>query len=320
MDEKKSRNLMIRRIIVMVIVALILIAFYNPKLLFFLSSHQQKAVQYFTENYIRAFQPLKDSEGGFDLLRVGGMLLMFAMCWLINAVVQFALGFINPKKRKAKTVKSLFASFIKYIIVIYAVIYALSMLGFNVGAVIASLGVLGLIIGFGAQSLIEDIITGLFIVLEGQLQVGDIVAVDDWRGTVTNIGIRTTTIVDTGNNARIVNNSDIRNLVNLSGVLSKAIILAPIAYSTDLVKAEKCVKDLCEKLPEMYPDVFKKTPVYMGVENLGSSSVDLKIAADVDEENIFQAKRLMNREVFLAFGKAKIEIPFSQHTIHMAKD
>ena len=320
MNEKKINKGLIGKLIAIIIVALVVIAFYNPKMLFFLSSHQQKAVQYFTENYIRAFQPLKDADGSFDLLRVGGLLLMFAECWVINAVLQFVLGLINPKKRRAKTIKSLFASCLKYVIVIYAVIYALSMLGFNVGAVIASLGVLGLIIGFGAQSLIEDVITGLFIVLEGQLQVGDIVAVDDWRGPVTNIGIRTTTIVDTGNNARIVNNSDIRNLVNLSNVASKAIILAPIAYSTDLKKAEKVVKDLCEELPKMYPEVFKTAPVYMGVENLGSSSVDLKIAADVDEADIFNAKRLLNREVFLAFGKAKIEIPFSQHTIHMAKD
>ncbi|MBO4818647.1 MAG: mechanosensitive ion channel [Firmicutes bacterium] len=320
MDEKKSRNVMIRRIIVMVIVALIILAFYNPSMLFFLSPHQQKAVQYFTENYIKAFQPLKAADGSFDLLRVGGLLLMFVECWLINAALQFILSLINPKKRRARTIKSLFASFLKYIIVIYAIIYALSMLGFNVGAVIASLGVLGLIIGFGAQSLIEDVITGLFIVLEGQLQVGDIVAIDDWRGTVTNIGIRTTTIVDTGNNARIVNNSDIRNLVNLSNVSSKAIVLAPIAYSTDLEKAEKVVKALCEELPTMYPNIFKVVPQYLGVEALGSSSVDLKIAADVDEANIFTAKRLLNREVFLAFGKAGIEIPFSQHTIHMAKD
>ena len=320
MSEKKLDKGLLGKIIAMIIVALIVIAFYNPKLLFFLSSHQQKAVQYFTENYIRAFQPLKDASGSFDLLRVGALILMFATCWVVNAALQFALSFIKPKKRRAKTVKSLIASSLKYVILIYAVIYALSMLGFNVGAVIASLGVLGLIIGFGAQSLIEDVITGLFIVLEGQLQVGDIVAVDDWRGTVTNIGIRTTTIVDTGNNARIVNNSDIRNLVNLSNVASKAIVLAPIAYDTDLKKAEKTITDLCEELPKMYPDIFKTVPQYMGVENLGSSSVDLKIAADVDEADIFSAKRILNREVFLAFGKAGIEIPFSQHTIHMAKD
>ena len=320
MSGKKIKNIVTRRIIAILIIALLVIVFYKPSLLFFLSDHQQKAIQYFTENYIKAFQPLKDSEGGFDFLRLGGLALMFAECWLINAVIQFLLGLIKLKNKRANTMKSLFASFVKYIIVIYAVIYALAILGFNVGAVIASLGVLGLIIGFGAQSLIEDIITGLFIVLEGQLQVGDIVAVDDWRGTVTNIGVRTTTIVDTGNNARIVNNSDIRNLVNLSSVLSKAIIIAPIAYDTDLVKAEETVKKLCEELPSMYPKIFKTVPKYLGVEALGNSSVDLKIAADVEEEEIFNAKRLLNREVFLAFRKAGIEIPFNQTVVHMAKD
>ena len=320
MNKKKLSKGMTGKIIAIAIIALILIAFYQPKLLFFLSEHQQRTVQYFTEHYIKAFQPIKDADGEFDVLRVCGLLLMFAGCWLVNSVAQLLFKLAKPKSRRGKTLLSLASSFFKYIIVIYAIVYALSILGFNVGAVIASLGVLGLVIGFGAQSLIEDVITGLFIVLEGQLQVGDIVAIDDWRGTVTNIGIRTTTIVDTGNNARIVNNSDIRNLVNMSNVASKAIILAPIAYNTDLAKAEDCVKKLCEELPGMYPKVFKTVPQYMGVENLGSSSVDLKIAADVDEADIFNAKRLLNREVFLAFGKAGIEIPFSQHVIHMAKD
>ena len=320
MNEKKLSKGLIGRIIAIVIVALIIIAFYQPSLLFFLSEHQQKTVQYFTENYIKAVQPLKDADGSFDILRVFGLLLMFAECWLVNAIAQFLFKLAKPKTRRGKTLISLSSSFFKYIVVIYAVIYALSILGFNVGAVIASLGVLGLIIGFGAQSLIEDVITGLFIVLEGQLQVGDIVAIDEWRGTVTNIGIRTTTIVDTGNNARIVNNSDIRNLVNLSNVASKAIAIAPIAYDTDLPKAEETVRKLCKELPSMYPDLFKVEPQYLGVEALGSSSVDLKITADVDEANIFIARRTLNREIFLAFKKAGIEIPFSQHTIHMAKD
>lgn len=291
-----------------------------PGILGFLPESVRTAVEKFSSSYLGAFQPLQDASGKFDWLRLVALVVAMAGCWAVNAVIQLILGAIKTKTRKGNTIKSILASLIKYIIVIYAIVFGLSILGFNVGAVIASLGVLGLIIGFGAQSLIADIVTGLFIVLEGNLQVGDIVAIDDWRGTVTNIGIRTTTLMDTGNNSRIVNNSDIRNLVNLSNVESKAVILAPIAYSTDLEKAEEVVKELCKKLPGMYPEIFKSEPIYLGVDALGSSSVDLKLVAAVDESNIFTAKRLMNREVFLAFGEAGIEIPFSQHTIHMAKD
>ena len=318
MNEKKKFPA--GKIIAIAIIALLFFALINPDLLGFLPTKAQKTLERFSESYLNAFQPLQDSSGNFDYLRIVALVLAMGACWAVNAIIQFVLNVIKVKTRKGNTVKSLAASLVKYIITIYAIIYGLTILGFNVGAVIASLGVLGLVIGFGAQSLIEDIITGLFIVLEGNLQVGDIVAVDEWRGTVTNIGIRTTTVMDTGNNCRIINNSDIRNLVNLSSISSKAIILAPIAYDTDLIKAEETVRTLCDKLPEMYPDIFKIAPKYMGVENLGASSVDLKIAADIDEADIFIAKRLLNREVFLAFGKAGIEIPFNQQVIHMAKD
>lgn len=318
MSEKKKTSA--GRITALIIIIIIVAALISPSLLGFLPEGFRLTLTKFSENYLGAFQPLKDSNGQFDYLRIVALIVAMAACWAVNAILQFILRSFKAKTRRGNTVKSLFASLIKYIIAIYAIIYGLSILGFNVGAVIASLGVLGLVIGFGAQSLIEDIITGLFIVLEGNLQVGDIVAVDEWRGTVTNIGIRTATIMDTGNNCRIVNNSDIRNFVNLSSISSKAVILAPIAYETDLVKAEEEVKALCAKLPAMYPEIFKTAPQYMGVETLNESSVDLKISADVNEADIFTAKRLLNREVFLAFGKCGIEIPFNQCVVHMAKD
>ena len=296
------------KLIALIIVLIIVAAFLKPSLLFFLGEKGQAAVQSFTDNYLSAFQPLKDAEGSFDFLRVLALIIEAAACWVVNTVIQFIIRSFKAKTRRGNTIKSLFASLIKYIIVIYGIIYALAILGFNVGAVIASLGVLGLIIGFGAQSLIEDVITGLFIVMEGQLQVGDIVAIDDWRGEVTNIGIRTTTIEDTGNNARIVNNSDIRNLVNLSNEMSKAVVQIAISYDTDLVETEKVILAFCEGLPAAHPEIFKTAPVYMGVEELGESGIELKIAADVEELNIYNAKHILNRELLLTLRKNGIDI------------
>lgn len=308
------------KIIALIIILFFVILILNPTLLSFLPDKIYLPLKNFSEAYLSAFQPLQDANGKFDWLRLLALVIVIAACWAVNAVIQLIFKLIEPKTRKGNTIESICASLIKYIIVIYAIVYGLSILGFNVGAVIASLGVLGLVIGFGAQSLISDIVTGLFIVLEGNLQVGDIVAIDDWRGTVTGIGIRTTKLMDTGNNVRIINNSDIRNLVNLSNIDSKAVIVAPIAYDTDLAKAEKTLNELCAKLPSMYPEIFKTAPQYLGVDALGASSVDLKLVATINESDIFTAKRILNREVFLAFGEAGIEIPFSQHVIHMAKD
>ena len=177
MSEKKKVSG--GRIAALIIIIIVVAALISPSLLGFLPESVQQTLAKFSESYLGAFQPLKDSNGKFDYLRIVALAVAIAACWAVNAVLQFVLRAFKAKTRKGNTVKSLFASLIKYVIAIYAIIYGLSILGFNVGAVIASLGVLGLVIGFGAQSLIEDVITGLFIVMEGQLQVGDIVAIDN---------------------------------------------------------------------------------------------------------------------------------------------
>ena len=93
----------------------------------------------------------------------------------------------------------------------------LHLLGVNILAIVASLGVLALIVGFAADSIIADLVTGVFILFDSQYNVGDIIEVDGFRGVVTDIGIRTTSITDASENIKIVNNADMRNILNRSG-------------------------------------------------------------------------------------------------------
>ena len=130
-----------------------------------------------------------------------------------------------------------------------ALVWGLTILGVNTGAVLAGVGIVGLIIGFGAQSLIEDIITGTFIIFENQYSVGDIIVLDDVRGTVRSIGVRTTVIEDDGGNLKVVNNSDIRNFQNRSRNTSLAIIVCAVSYDTDLRKLEQLMLDKLPFLP-----------------------------------------------------------------------
>ncbi len=288
-----------------------------PQILFFLSEEQQAAIRVFRIVYLSSKMP-GNTPGGFDWLRIAALVVMIALCWLINFLVQMVLARFTFQNRNAETLKGLISNVFKYAIVIFAVLYGLSIMGVNTAALIASLGIMSLIIGFGAQSLIEDVITGLFIILEGQYHVGDIVTIDGFRGKVTSIGIRTTQITDIGGNIKVINNSDIRTLVNLSEVKSLSTTIVSVAYGADLKSAEYVIKETAAKLPEMYPEVFHTVPEYMGVEELNSSSVDLKIAASVDEEQIYVARRLMNREFKLALDAAGIEIPFPQVVVHEA--
>jgi len=313
-EQRNGRNALGAAVAVIVIIYLIL---RFPQILFFLSEEQQSAIRVFRIVYLSSKMP-GNTAGGFDWLRIVALVLMIAMCWVVNRIVQVILGHFTFRNRNAETLKGLVSNIFKYAIVIFAVLYGLSIMGVNTAALIASLGIMSLIIGFGAQSLIEDVITGLFIILEGQYHVGDIVTIDGFRGTVTSIGIRTTQITDIGGNIKVINNSDIRTLVNLSEVKSLSTTIVSVAYGADLRAAEFVIKETAAKLPEMYPEVFPAAPEYMGVEELNASSVDLKIAASVDESQIYVARRLMNREFKLALDAAGIEIPFPQVVVHEA--
>ena len=198
-------------------------------------------------------------------------------------------------------------------------VFGLGILGADVLTVIASLGILALIIGFGAQSLIEDMFAGFFILFEDRYSVGDIISVEGFRGTVKSIGIVTTQIEDIGGNVRSINNSNIRSLTNLSNAPSVAVVDVGIAYGADLQKVEQVIRTLCEKLPGLYPDLFPAAPRYMGVEKLSESSVDLRVIADVDEAKIYNARRALNRELKLSLDEAGIEIPFPQVVVWQGK-
>ena len=175
-----------------------------------------------------------------------------------------------------------------------------------------------MIIGFGAQSLVEDLVTGIFLVFEDQFNVGDIIEVNGFRGTVDSIGIRATCIRDVGNNVKIINNSDLRNILNRSTADSYAVTTVSISYKENLEHVEEVVGEFLPKIREKYPEVFVKDPVYCGVQELAESGMLLKFVALVKESNIFTAPRLLNREIKLAFDKAGIEIPFNQIVVHNA--
>ena len=244
--------------------------------------------------------------------------LLMALCvvWLCYSLIKFILLSIGKKGNRALTVTNLLIGTVRYISVILAFIWGLSILGVNTTAVLAGVGIIGLIIGFGAQSLIEDIITGAFIIFEGQYHIGDIIVLDDFRGVVRSIGVRTTTIEDAGFNLKVVNNSDIRNFQNRSRKLSLAVCDVDVAYDTDLRALEAL---LAKALPEMYlehTDLYRKEPEYMGVETLAESGMTLRFTVPCKEVNIFRVRRQFNRDIRILFAENNVEIPFPQVDVH----
>lgn len=126
------------------------------------------------------------------------LIILFSGLVLFSAAARAVFQRVSPSSNHGKTVFTLADSAIRYLLIIVGLLWALSIVGVDVRALLAGAGVLALIIGFGAESLIADVITGTFMLFEHQYEVGDIIVVGDFRGTVTQIGIRTTQIMDSG--------------------------------------------------------------------------------------------------------------------------
>jgi len=237
---------------------------------------------------------------------------------VILVVVTILLAILSRVFRKNQrqiTVVRLVNNLIKCITAIVIVISVLAIWGIDTTALITGAGVLTLVVGLGMQSLISDVVAGLFIVFENEFNVGDIVTIDGFRGTVVSIGIRTTKLEALGN-IKIVNNSDIRGILNQTVNPSTAKALIDIEYGESLERVEEVINS---KLPEMTIEGVIGDISYDGVATLGASGVTLQFTAKCYEGDIFAVQREMNKRLKVMFDENGVGIPFNQLVVHMEK-
>ena len=244
------------------------------------------------------------------------VLAMAAMVLFAVQLLRFLLSLIKPKERKGLTLISLFSSLLRCVAALVILCWGLSILGVNVNAIVASVGIVALIVGFGAESLVADVVTGIFLLFENQYNVGDIVEVNGFRGTVKEIGIRTTSIMDVGGNVKIINNSEMKSILNRSDNISRAVSDIAIPYETDLEALEAKLPDLMQEIYERRADVMLAAPQYLGVQQLADSSVVLRFVVEVAEKDIYTGARILNRDLWLGFRKLGVECPFPQVDVH----
>lgn len=241
---------------------------------------------------------------------------MVAGVLFVTSLAIFLLSLLNPKKHRKATIVTLLISVLRYVAAIVIICWGLTIIGVNINTVVTSVSILALVVGFGAESLISDLVTGIFMIFENQYNVGDIVEINGFRGVVKSIGIRTTEIMDVGKNIKIVNNSDMKNILNRSDNASMAVSTIDIPYQTDLEDLENKLPTLLEDIYHKHEDVMINIPRYLGVSELGASGIQLKFVVEVDENNIFSVPRILNHDLLLGFRKLGIEVPFTQIDIH----
>lgn len=190
------------------------------------------------------------------------IVIIIGVTWLIlkirRSVIRriFALTRLDEKQRA--TLESLLMSFTRYVLYIIAGLMCMGNLGVNIGPIIASAGVLGLAVGFGAQTLVKDLITGFFIIFEDQFSVGDYVSINGGQinGTVTSVGLRATKIRTWAQHVVVIQNSEIKISQNYNRERMRAIVNVSVPFDTDPHMIEEAVQAVSDRLTESMPYLF----------------------------------------------------------------
>ena len=215
---------------------------------------------------------------------------------------------------RSETLGHLLISIMKYGGALGALFYCLYLVGMDAGGLLASAGVLSLVVGLGAQSLIQDIIAGIFIVFEGEFRVGDIVTIGGYRGTVMDIGLRTTKVMGGDGNIKIFSNSEISGVLNMTKQASVAFVTISIEYGQDIDYVEAVLERELPKLKDKNP-VILEGPQYLGISKLGGSGIDIAVMAKCSEKDIKRLIRFLNRELLQIFYRSGINVPFPNITV-----
>ncbi len=231
---------------------------------------------------------------------------------ILLAVIRKLFG----KTQRSITVSRLVANLIRWLTAIILVIAVLAIWGVDTTALITGAGVVTLVVGLGMQSLIADVVAGLFIVFENEFNVGDWITVDGFRGEVIDIGIRTTKLKAVGN-VKIFNNNAIQGVLNHSTDNSIALTYIDIEYGANLPQVEEVIRAHVGELK--VPGALSEVK-YDGVSALGASGVTLQFETNCFEADIFAVGRAMNGAIKNMFDQNGIDIPFPQIVVHNSKD
>lgn len=222
------------------------------------------------------------------------------------------------EERKIKTLMAVFRNILKYILYFIAIVIILDIFGVNTSSILATAGIGGLAISFGAQSLVKDIITGFFILFEDQYSVGDYVTIGDYTGIVEEVGVRVTKLKDFSGELHIIPNGQITVVTNMGRGPMRSSVVVRIAYEEDIDKAIKVIEEVLDKIKKANDSIIEG-PSVLGVTSLGDSGVDITIVAKTKPMEQWALERQIRKAVKEAFDEEGIEIPYSKIVVYNGK-
>jgi len=258
------------------------------------------------------------------LFAIASIIIVIVVCRLILAIISRitkktidkAKGLKEEKAKEIITSMSVTRSVARYVVSFLGIIFLLNMFGYStsVSNVLLTAGVGGLIISFGAQSFIKDLIAGIFILFERQMSVGDYVEIAGKEGKVTAISMRST-YLDFRGQKIIVPNGSISTIVNYNDKYNAFRFVVPTSYEANTSKVIKLLESILDKYYKQHKEIFVEPPEVLGVTNFNDSSLDILIQGKCKTLKHFEAERQLKQLIKEEFDKKKIEIPYQKIVI-----
>lgn len=258
--------------------------------------------------------------------KIGQVVLILLLTWLTlrvrKIVVSRAFALTRLDSRQRKTLESLLMSFTRYAVFIIATLTILGTLGIDIGPIIAGAGVIGLAVGFGAQTLVKDLITGFFILFEDQFSVGDYVSINNGqiRGTVVSVGLRATKIRTWAQHVVVIQNSEIRVSENYNRERMRAIVNITVAYETDPADVEAAVNRMSARLLRDMPHLFLRNeegeaiepPQLYGITDVENEALGAKytVVSLVHDQHYWTACKEIRKALLRELKEAGIPVAY----------
>lgn len=270
----------------------------------------------------------------FAALRI---LLILTLGWLASVITRTALrrfehqlieqgrqqgDIASEATKRAETLVRLLRQGVSIMVWLVAILVVLNELGISVGPILASAGVAGLAIGFGAQNLVRDVISGFFLILENQIRIGDVAVVNGTGGLVEGINFRTLVLRDLSGIVHVFPNGSVTTLANLTKEWSAYVFDIGVAYKENTDRVMEVMRGVADELqqdPQFGPLILDKVEIF-GVDQLADSAVIIKGRIKTRPIKQWDVGREFLRRIKLAFDQQGIEIPFPHRSLYFGSD
>jgi len=276
----------------------------------------------FQEQFLHADLWIGAAQGALRIV------IILALAWLVIRLFDRAtnrwtkrfdeLPLIHPRRQRAFLIKSLLLSSVRYVIWPLAFITVLGQLNIDVAALVATAGIAGIAIGFGAQSLVKDVISGVLLLFDDSIHVGDLVRIGQEEGIVEYIGVRLIKVRRFNGEVLMIPAGELRTFGNRSIDFARVIVNVGLSYGDDHERVMAVMERVALAWADEHRDIIKEeNPLVQGITDFAESSVNARIVVMVVPGEQWEAERELRRAIKTAFDEEGIEIPFPQRTLHV---